>query len=272
MTFFGSAALWGSCVAIAVAGAQGAKAAAVSNVTQAFVRFHVSEGLFAPPSPTLAVTDVIFATTLGTARAGDGSVRHAESFSRYGQGFQAAIAAQAEIGASGAATVSYTAEITATVTNLAATGTGAGTFFYLLDFSAFDRHGLLPISSVGAVVLGAMADDMTREEARFASSVTFDGALIDRKGCATGDAGGFPLPPSGAECGPDSPDFSTVVTSFTLDAGESRDFSWTLSVMAEAATFGVTPEAVPVPAPSPAPILAAGLLGLALSLRRRGSP
>ena len=66
--------------------------------------------------------------------------------------------------------------------------------------------------------------------------------------------------------------FAGGTASFTLDAGESRDFTWTLSVSAEAATFGVTPEAVPVPAPAPAPLLAAGLFGLALSLRRRGSP
>lgn len=272
MTLIRLAALWGSCLAIAAAAAPGAKAAAISNVTQAFVRFHVSEGLFAPPPPNLAVTDVTLATTLGTARAGDGSVRHAESFSRYGQGFQAGIAAQAEVGSFGAATVSFTAEITATVTNLAAAGTGPGTFLYFLDFSAFDRFGLLPLASPGGVILGAMAEDISREEARFASAVTFDGTLIDRKGCATGEAGGFPLPPTGAECGPSSPDFSTIVASFTLDAGESRDFTWTLSVSAEAATFGVTPEAIPVPAPAPAPLLAAGLFGLALSLRRRRSP
>ena len=55
MTLIRLAALWGSCLAIAAAAAPGAKAAAISNVTQAFVRFHVSEGLFAPPSPNLGV-------------------------------------------------------------------------------------------------------------------------------------------------------------------------------------------------------------------------
>lgn len=271
------AIVWAACIGAATLPVLRAEAAAIAGIGGS----EVGLWLVSFGEPTLILSSVTMATTVTSGTSGDGQVTQSHSLTSSDQGFRATIGGSASVTDSGAAYLSFTAEITAVITSIAAPGQAPGSPYDTAYFMPFTTGAGFPGIGFG----GARVDDVDQETARYHGSFGGPiGPLVVKVewGCATDGSLSSSMFPGGSTGGGYACEAGNLDNGhYPLDLsdlapGESRAVTWTITATAEASTAGAEPpflgttyEVIAVPAPAALPLLAVGLAGLGLALRRR---